>query len=310
MKKAAFLVFLLISNLLFPIKSYALNNTLKEIDNVSYDVTMKQDILCLMIAYPEYISDIVCSDNGNVSIVMKSGRKILYDDKRTKSFDQKLSNSDLQDTMEQIYPLTQVTKLLEKNFDPGRFRSYSLLSEVYGSSKRQVESNLINTNLGFRSYLFNKNNNASISLKTLMKELMSVSQNRTDIRNCLLPLNGTFNYRIIAGTGQLSPHSFGIAIDIAYNKYDYWKWATDAEGAKRLAAYPKEIPKIFENSNFVWGGKWNHFDIMHFEYRPEIILKAKYFGKSSNTEKTWYTGAPLNNDVINNYIEKINLVIK
>ena len=25
----------------------------------------------------------------------------------------------------------------------------------------------------------------------------------------------------------------------------------------------------------IWGGKWHRFDIMHFEYRPEIILQAK-----------------------------------
>jgi hypothetical protein len=22
----------------------------------------------------------------------------------------------------------------------------------------------------------------------------------------------------------------------------------------------------------VWGGKWAHFDMIHFEYRPEIVL--------------------------------------
>jgi hypothetical protein len=25
----------------------------------------------------------------------------------------------------------------------------------------------------------------------------------------------------------------------------------------------------------VWGGKWWHFDTMHFEYRPELIAFAK-----------------------------------
>jgi peptidoglycan L-alanyl-D-glutamate endopeptidase CwlK len=29
---------------------------------------------------------------------------------------------------------------------------------------------------------------------------------------------------------------------------------------------------IFENHGFIWGGKWYHFDTMHFEYRPELLV--------------------------------------
>jgi HSP20 family protein len=34
---------------------------------------------------------------------------------------------------------------------------------------------------------------------------------------------------------------------------------------------PQEIVSIFERQGFIWGGKWNHFDTMHFEYRPELL---------------------------------------
>jgi len=33
--------------------------------------------------------------------------------------------------------------------------------------------------------------------------------------------------------------------------------------------------QTFEHHGFIWGGKWWHFDTMHFEYRPEIIAYAK-----------------------------------
>ncbi len=46
---------------------------------------MKQDILCLMMAYGEYIEDIECK-NDKVYIVMESGKKIIYDDKKEKKF--------------------------------------------------------------------------------------------------------------------------------------------------------------------------------------------------------------------------------
>jgi hypothetical protein len=33
-----------------------------------------------------------------------------------------------------------------------------------------------------------------------------------------------------------------------------------------------QIVKIFESKGFVWGGKWWHYDSIHFEYRPELTL--------------------------------------
>ena len=35
--------------------------------------------------------------------------------------------------------------------------------------------------------------------------------------------------------------------------------------------YPHEIVEIFEKHGFIWGGRWYHYDTMHFEYRPEIL---------------------------------------
>jgi len=68
--------------------------------------------------------------------------------------------------------------------------------------------------------------------------------------------------------------------------------------------------EIFENNNFIWGGKWSHFDILHFEYRPEIILKARYFAGSVDLKKPWYEGVPLEQSLIKSSIEKIEALIK
>ncbi|MFY4861157.1 M15 family metallopeptidase, partial [Aliarcobacter butzleri] len=35
---------------------------------------------------------------------------------------------------------------------------------------------------------------------------------------------------------------------------------------------PLEIVEIFEKYGFIWGGRWYHFDTMHFEYRPELLV--------------------------------------
>lgn len=294
-----FILALVITN--SSVKAFSKNDSL-------YDVTMKQDLLVLVMAYPEYIAAVEKKDDNNVYIVLKSSKRILYDDKLKKSFEGKLNNPDLQDMMEQKYPLETVNKLMEKDFDPGRIRVYSLLKEVYGSSKENIEKNLSNTHTKYGSFRFNKCNRASEELKAAITELIPIAEKNSKVKAAILPSSGTFNYRLIAGTGRLSPHSFGTAVDLARNKSDYWQWASKEQGEKRLAEYPKEVVEVFERHNFVWGGKWNHFDILHFEYRPEIILKAKYFGKRENTLDKWYEGAPVEMEQVKAWIEKIDSI--
>ncbi|SHJ16451.1 M15 family metallopeptidase [Lutispora thermophila] len=284
--------------------------TLIEPGDNEYEIRMKQHLLCLMLAYPEYIVDLKRSEDDNVYLIMKSGNKILYDDKKNKSLSEKIAEPDLQDMMEQIYPLGPIDRLMDIDFDPGRVRSYPLLKEVYGATRQQVQSNLETVKTDYLNMKFNRNNNAAKALESVMTELIPLAQERPDIKACVIPYCGTFNYRKIAGTNLLSAHAFGIAIDLAMDKRDYWQWASREEGEKRLKSYPMEIVHIFEKNNFIWGGKWGHFDILHFEYRPEIIMMASYFGNRKNTKELWYEGAPMGNELAVKYIKRIDEVIR
>lgn len=276
----------------------------------AYDVMMKRDLLCLMMAYPQDITGVEMGEDRFVYVVMKSGKRILYDDKKPKSFEGKLNNADLQDGMEQMYPLTDIQNLMEENYDPGRVRVYGFLKEVYGGTKEQIEKNLKGVPMGGKTCSFNKNNGAADSLAAAMKEVAALAQRKPAIYPFVFPVNGTYNYRVIAGTNQLSPHAFGTAIDLKRDNRDYWKWVSREEGQKRLAMYPREVVQIFENHGFVWGGKWGHFDILHYEYRPELILKAKYFSNAPNLELPWYDGIDNMEDRIRGYIENIDGVVK
>lgn len=276
-------------------------------DERDYEVTMKQDLLVMKLAYPEYVKTV--EKNGDkVYLIMKSGKKILYDDKIKKTHEEKLANGDLQDVLEQIYPLEMNSEIMNREFDPGRSRSYEIFSEVYGDSKKTIEANLRNLKVGY-TYQFNSKNNANVALENALKEILPLAKTRGDIGSILYPASGTFNYRVISGTGRLSPHSYGIAIDLKSDKRDYWKWSTEKEGKNRLLQYPKELVEAFEKNNFVWGGKWGHFDILHFEYRPEIILKAKYFGQWTGSKDEWCKDIPIGEDE-KQYIETINEVFK
>lgn len=289
------------STVAFNIISHAQNYESTEKD---YETHMKQDLLILMMAYPEYITGIEKDDSGKVYVVMKSGKKFIYDDKMNKSPQDKLDNPDLQDILEDKYPLNKDDKVPDKSFDPGRCRNYEFLNEVYGGSRAAIEKNLVSLKYGYPSYQFNSHNNANTCLESALKEIMPLAKSRGDISSLLYPGCGTYNYRVIAGTGKLSPHSYGIALDLNTDKRDYWKWSSEASGESRLKEYPSELVTAFENNNFIWGGKWGHFDIMHFEYRPEIILKARYFSNWDNNSN-WYSGVPEDDEKIKEYINTI-----
>ena len=71
----------------------------------------------------------------------------------------------------------------------------------------------------------------------------------------------------------MSAHGTATAIDIASKRAHYWRWSKpDSTGRYRWKNdIPMEIVDVFERHGFIWGGKWYHFDTMHFEYRPELI---------------------------------------
>ena len=86
--------------------------------------------------------------------------------------------------------------------------------------------------------------------------------------------SGTFYWRKVRGAKRQSAHSYGIAIDINTEYSDYWQWKYPKASETQEIAYanriPLEIVAVFEKYGFVWGGRWYHYDTMHFEYRPEI----------------------------------------
>ena len=82
-----------------------------------------------------------------------------------------------------------------------------------------------------------------------------------------LDVNGTFSWRKIAKSDELSSHSWGISRDINVQNSSYWQWSKEYKNT-----LPQEIIDVFERNGFIWGGRWEHFDTMHFEYRPEFMM--------------------------------------
>jgi hypothetical protein len=91
-----------------------------------------------------------------------------------------------------------------------------------------------------------------------MKRVMSAKGYDYLVSNKLDRWGGCFNFRLVRGGDRLSNHSWGTSVD--FNP-DIGRLG-NAEDAKR---YPSFIIQAFEAEGFVWGGKWQRPDAMHFE---------------------------------------------
>ena len=275
------------------------------VPDTAYEYTLKRDVLVLMLAYPGYVTGVERVDQ-EVFLVMKSGARILYDDRKKKSFDDKVSDADLQDMLEMRYPLHDIDELMGPDDDPGRIRVYALLDEVYGASKEAILKKLVTVDFGDEHLPFNKEADAAAALTAIAAGAADLVAEQPQVEDFLFPTSGTFNYRVIAGTDRLSPHAYGIAIDLKSGADGYWRWATPEAGEQLIQIYPKDLVRLFEKHGFIWGGKWNHFDIFHFEYRPEIIIKAKFFAGSPDLSQPWYQGVNADSEPVSGYIAQID----
>ncbi len=236
-------------------------------------LTIQTDLLVLAASYPRVMNGLGLDQHGRVIVRLRGGDRLVYDDGRPKSFDQKLDRSDLQDTLAVIYPLGPLRRAPGPGQDPGRFRVAALLRAVYGGSPQAVRTNLVWVDFCGQRVRFNARAGAARALARVGRELTELLRRRPDLRPYVFPLGGTFLWRRIAGTRRLSPHAWGMALDLNARYGGYWRWGGTRTG--RTGRYPYAIVRIFEKHGFIWGGKWRHFDLAHFEYRPELLLKAR-----------------------------------
>jgi hypothetical protein len=228
----------------------------------------------LLAAYPDSLERI-----DGTTLVWRDGTRMPLDDgKGAKAFKDWLADPDIEDTLAVPYPAGDAPPPA-KDVDPGRARNRAFFDKLYGDCRKgEVEKNLatvmwLPTKTGQR-LPFNKRNGAAEALEAVSRDLDALPA-RFDV--FLYPSAGTYNCRPIAGTRRMSAHGHGIAIDIALKRSDYWR--NTKPGRDGAYAYrnqiPMEIVRIFERHGFIWGGKWHHYDTMHFEYRPELLDRPR-----------------------------------
>lgn len=201
-------------------------------------------------------------------IVFPDGERILYDDRKDKSFVYKLDNSDVEDMFSMRYDT--VSSKPAYLSDAGRSRCEALFKKMYGKSASAVSSQMETVDWFGQKIRFTKVNGAARQLRKVVAELKT----KPHLSKYLKPAS-TFYWRNVRGAKRMSAHSYGIAIDINVKMSDYWLWENPGKGETAKISYknriPLEIVRVFERNGFVWGGRWYHYDTMHFEYRPELL---------------------------------------
>lgn len=110
------------------------------------------------------------------------------------------------------------------------------------------------------------------ALKAALDEIWDACNHDQKIieKNGMHEFGGSFNYRLIRGSGNLSNHSFGIAIDIN---------VTGNELGKTKGDMPKFAIAAFKRQGFKWGGDysgrkdWMHFEAVFSGVKPSTLFE-------------------------------------
>ena len=199
-----------------------------------------------------------------------------------KSLDDLLRHASIADQFRIAYPRGALTEPPAVDSDPGRFRNTAFFTKMYGDCKKGEVSRHLVSIVWLPKTLHNKTwghsirvtsvNHVDARLRAISGEIDALPDK---IKRAAYPIAGTYNCRAVADTGQPSAHGYGIAIDLNLKFSDYWFWRPHTGKIAYHNRMPKEIVATFEKHGFIWGGKWYHYDTMHFEYRPELLAAGE-----------------------------------
>ncbi len=225
----------------------------------------------LVAAYPDALAG-----HDATSLRWRDGTVMpVSDGAARKTFAGLLRHASIVDQLRIPYPPGALEKPPAVDADSGRFRNAAFFTKMYGDCRiGEVSPRLVSVawlpKAWGQSIRITSQNGVDAQLRAVSAEIDALPDK---IKRAAYPIAGTYNCRAVADTGQPSPHGYGIAIDLNTAFSDYWYWRPHDGPIVYRNRMPQEIVAIFEKHGFIWGGKWYHFDTMHFEYRPELLAR-------------------------------------
>lgn len=223
----------------------------------------------LVAAYPDHLARIDGTD-----LVWKDGTRMATGaGLPARSFDAMLRDASLADQLRQPYTAGRPAGAPPRDHSPGRLRHTPFFLKMYGDCRRGGAAGRHRSVVWMprtkpQNLPVTTVNDVAARLERVVAGLEGLPDR---LKAYLVPSAGTFNCRVVADTGLPSMHAFAAAIDVNVAQSDYWAWARNRGDIPYRNRIPYEIAEVFEAERFIWGGKWYHYDTMHFEYRPELI---------------------------------------
>ena len=229
----------------------------------------RRDLDALVAAYPVALAGY----DGKVLRWRDGTTTPISNDNEQKTFAELLHNASIIDQFRIPYSRGPLQSPPDVDADPGRFRNAAFFNKMYGECRKgEVTPRLASLvwlpKTWGKTIIITSTNSVNAHLKAVSAEIDALPDK---IKRAAYPIAGTYNCRAVADTGEPSPHSYGIAIDLNLAFSDYWFWHPHDGKIAYHNRMPEEIVQIFEKHGFIWGGKWYHYDTMHFEYRPELL---------------------------------------
>ncbi len=210
--------------------------------------------------------------DGRWLLLLPGGQAIPYDDGRKKTFDEQLEAPDVKDAFSQRYHKGAIHPVTVENEDPGRIRLDPLFAASYGRSHDAVDV----VRVPFLDQHLSVNRKVAPAFARVAERLSALLKQDPGLSPFLQKLGGTFVWRRIAGTDRQSAHSYWVSLDINVELSHYWRWQRPPQPLHWQNRVPQAIVDAFEAEGFIWGGRWYHYDTMHFEYRPELLDPSCY----------------------------------
>jgi hypothetical protein len=242
-----------------------------------YDVEPRLVFEALRQAYGGLVEDM--GWEGEDAYFVIRGERIFFSEKRMLS-EAHLPEAERYDPILYRYSLDPLTGLLEPVPYPFN-RSNDFFEALIGRSEEQIVSSC--RWVPFLDHRVFVHEICAESVERIDKALRERAESSAEVRTFIDDIKIIFSLdrRPVHGTEHLSTHAFGIALDIVPRDYGekqvYWRWSRawnknwEEMSLSERWAPPDQVIEVFEQEGFIWGGKWYHFDTIHFEYRPEIV---------------------------------------
>lgn len=190
-----------------------------------------------------------------------------------RDFETMLRSATIADQLRQDYVSGPLQGPPPRDHSPGRLRNTAFFERMYGDCRRGgTARNLRSVTWMPRTHPQALRVTTVNDVATRLERVIAALEALPDrLKAYLVPAAGSVACRAVADTGLPSVHGYGAAIDIAVGQSDYWSWSRRRGDIPHRNRIPFAVVEPFEAERFIWGGKWYHYDTMHFEYRPELF---------------------------------------